>query len=176
MIVIIIMLITTGILLIVLNFNAIRKEKKAFKDILNHKKEDLTDYDVEIGKVKREFSETILELQKEMETLKDKINLEQPVVYKQKNQTGREILDKQILIETQTELEKKDEIEMKKENNKNIVNNISEVYENTKVGNNGVKIYKIKQMINEGLSVDEIAENLDIGKGEVLLIKELYIK
>ncbi len=178
MIVIIILLITTGILLIVLNFNAVKKEKKAFMNVLNNKKEDLTDYEVEIGKVKKEFSETILELQKEIEDLKDKINLEQYVIYKQKNQTHKKVIDKQVEIgiETEMEKEKEDEIEIKKEDNKNIVNNVPKVSENIKVGNNGVKIDKINQMLNEGLSVDEIAEDLGIGKGEVLLIKELYIK
>jgi len=41
---------------------------------------------------------------------------------------------------------------------------------------NNVKVNEISMLLDEGLSVDEISEKIGIGKGEVLLIKELYIK
>ena len=41
---------------------------------------------------------------------------------------------------------------------------------------NSVKIDEIRKMLDKGLSVDEVAEKLSLGKGEVLLIRGLYIK
>ena len=41
---------------------------------------------------------------------------------------------------------------------------------------NSVRIDEIKAMLDKNLSLDEISEKLKIGKGEVLLLKELYIK
>jgi len=34
----------------------------------------------------------------------------------------------------------------------------------------------VKELLGQGLSEDTIAQRLSIGKGEVLLIKELYLK
>ena len=63
---------------------------------------------------------------------------------------------------------------MKKEDNG--LNNYNVTDENNKGNYNSVKINEIKIMLDNGLSVDEISEKIGIGKGEVLLIKELYIK
>jgi hypothetical protein len=45
-----------------------------------------------------------------------------------------------------------------------------------KEDSNNIKINEIETLIQSGLSMDEISEKLGIGKGEVLLIKELYLK
>ena len=66
----VIALLSIGILLIVLNFNAIRKDKKSFSGTLKDKEDNIKDYEIEIGKLRRELSETVLELQKEIENLK----------------------------------------------------------------------------------------------------------
>jgi len=41
---------------------------------------------------------------------------------------------------------------------------------------NSLKVEEVKELLGEGLSEDIIAQRLNIGKGEVLLIKELYLK
>ncbi|MBV4415267.1 hypothetical protein [Clostridium tyrobutyricum] len=41
---------------------------------------------------------------------------------------------------------------------------------------NNVKIDEIKEMLDDNMSIDEISESTGIGKGELLLIQELYIK
>ncbi|WP_406542245.1 hypothetical protein [Clostridium ljungdahlii] len=61
-----IILIIAGILLVVLNFNAVRKEKKSFQDKLNVKQNEMGNCELEIGKIRKEFAETILELQKKL--------------------------------------------------------------------------------------------------------------
>lgn len=41
---------------------------------------------------------------------------------------------------------------------------------------NSLKVDEVKKLLSEGINEDEIAQRLAIGKGEVLLIKELYLK
>ncbi len=41
---------------------------------------------------------------------------------------------------------------------------------------NSLKVEEVKALLAEGLSEEGIAQQLNIGKGEVLLIKELYLK
>ncbi|MEG0307335.1 MAG: hypothetical protein RR636_05280 [Clostridium sp.] len=42
--------------------------------------------------------------------------------------------------------------------------------------NNSLKVEDVKKLLNQGISDEEIAQSLNIGKGEVLLIKELYLR
>ena len=220
-----------GILLLVLNIKAIKKDKGSFSTALRDKEDNIKDYEIEIGKLRRELSENILELQKEIEELKlikqDNNNLAAKEVYKKnnseteietenimqevkvnnlekKNDTGYK--DKKEIKEIKEKVEYKQEEKEIKENKKNNnlkqnystgydnfgkkayknknnvkkiennLNNRNKVDENNMGSHNNIKINEIKRMIDEGLSVDEISEKIDIGKGEVLLIKELYIK
>lgn len=181
-----------GILLIVLNFNAIRKDKRSFSGMLKDKENNMQDYEIEIGKIRRELSETVLELQKEIEDLK---------LGREDKQSKNEIRQQSENIE---EIKKEEKIVKEKVKNKNWkqnyspshnnsgkktdenknyikktnndLNNHDVVDENNKSNNNNVKVAEIKSMLDNGLSVDEISEKIGIGKGEVLLIKELYIK
>lgn len=276
----VILLLFIAVVLIVLNVNAIKKEKKSFSGTLKDKENNMQDYEIEIGKLRRDLSETVLELQQEIEALKaerktinlkqvrDDDNIEDKEVYKNlyertsKNddnitnkdlksedaQQPTEIFMKELeaaqnnklneidnneiehksinVIESVTEssVVKQKEHEAKKEpekqneenfnekKNKNVnrnyhannsqrkkakqnknydnktnnrLNNYPTVDENNKrdeisknneKNGNNVKVNEIKTMLDEGLSIDQISEKIGIGKGEVLLIKELYIK
>ena len=44
------------------------------------------------------------------------------------------------------------------------------------IKSNSLKVEEVKELLGEGLSEESIAQRLNIGKGEVLLIKELYLK
>ncbi|WP_243103916.1 hypothetical protein [Clostridium sp. JN-1] len=132
-----VILIIIGSLLIVLNVRAINNQKKSFDGILNNRQDNVKDYEIEITKLREEFSNTILELQKEIEQLKIKLK------------------------------------ENKDENHKNIDCNI---HKEDSVSSNGVKVNEIKRLLNSGMSIDSICQELDMGKGEVLLVKELYAK
>lgn len=127
-------LIFIGVLLIVFNIKAIKKEKTSFSSTLKDKEENTTEIMIEIGEIRREFAETLLSVQQDMEVLKDRLNLKEAVV----------------------------EVEVEEES-KNI-------------NDNSIKIREIQALMNNGLNIDEISEKLGIGKGEVLLIKELYLK
>jgi hypothetical protein len=290
----VILLLFIGAVLIVLNVNAIKKEKKSFSGTLKDKENNMQDYEIEIGKIRRDLSETVLELQQEIEALKEEKktnnlkevrnedNREDRGFYKNLyegnsendekiisenlksqdvEQRPTEIFIKELetvqndklnekdkneiehkpinVIESVTESnvveqnkeeaekepekqneesfnEKKDEkiiIEEKRgkntnqnyrannnqrkktKQNKNYANKtnnslnnypkvdennkrdeISKSNESSKSSGNNVKVNEIKTMLDEGLSIDEISEKIGIGKGEVLLIKELYIK
>lgn len=134
-----------GALIVVFNIAwIIRKDldvDKSFNSVLNNKKDTVTDKDIELIELRKEFSETLLELQVEIEGLKDKIK---------DNVTASE------------------EITVKKEHVPD---------DNKKVQvKNAVKMDEIKKLLNEGKSIEEVSELLSIGKGEVLLVKELYLK
>lgn len=139
----IIFLLLIGSALVLLNYKAIMKEKKSFSNALNEEQYSISNLDLELGKLKADFAEDILQLQSEMLKL-------------------REGLEKEIINEVREELEKE------------IIN--EEKPEVVIKNSNSVRIDEIKTMLDEKLSLEEIAEKLKIGKGEVLLLKELYIK
>ncbi|MBC2580670.1 hypothetical protein [Clostridium sp. DJ247] len=214
-------LLTIGILLIVVNINAIKRSKNSFSETLDVKEKDIKDYDVKIIQIRKEFAETILELQKEIETLKYKVsviesnNSKKELVHKEmsidkdskdehknlsnydsdinsstkfKNQNDISYnINKDIEINSNNEIEKSRDMSKDKKLNisakesihknvENTIKNNEKKYENNKVTDNNIKIKEITKMLEDGLSVDEISKIIGIGKGEVLLIKELYIK
>ena len=131
----VIFLLLIGIALVLLNYKAITKERKSFSSTLSEEKSSISDMDMELGKLRADFSEDILQLQSELLKLRE--NMEKDTT-------------KEIII---------------KENPEDLINN-----------SNSVRIDVIKAMLDEKLSLEEISEKLKIGKGEVLLLKELYIK
>lgn len=190
-----------GILLIVLNFNAIRKDKKSFSGMLKHKENNMQDYEIEIGKIRRDLSETVLELQQEIEALKleredkpnrNEIKQQSKNVYEAKEKTEKtnkeNFREKKVVKEEKNDKknyshDNNNNVGKKPRQNKNYVNKTNNdlnkyavVDDNNKSNDNNVKVTEIKAMLDKGLSVDEVAEKIGIGKGEVLLIKELYIK
>lgn len=156
------LLVIIGILLILLNIKAIKKEDNSFSSIL--KREESTtnrDYDVEIISIRRDLAESILDIQKEMEEIKNSI---------------RNIGNSDKLTEHYSESTKLDDI---------IINDIVNNIENQNVAviseidftSNKKKINKVdevKNLVKDGFSDEEICEKMSIGKGEVLLIKGLF--
>lgn len=210
-----------GIVLVGLNIKSIiqsSKEDKTFNDVLKNAKENINDNDIALGEIRREFAETILELQKEIISLKEndkKVeqnykeninsneNLEEEILNKKEkhdsleemnldSMDNNEELEKVILDYDKNELE----IDEKVFSNENYDNNI----EKHEINKNDVekelifddsdKIYniineqeyeplkndknsKVNELLEKGFSIEEISEMLSIGKGEILLIKEL---
>lgn len=64
----------------------------------------------------------------------------------------------------------------KKSNNDFKINKLNSKITDNKNESNNIKVLEIKRLLKEGFTIDDIAEKLDIGKGEVILTKELYIK
>lgn len=151
-----ILLLIIGTVLIVLNVKAIKREKSTFKNVLNEKSDNIKDFEIEIGKLRREFAETLLEIQKEVLELKESI--------KDKN-IQNENNSSNIKVKNLKD-DKKNISEKEIKNKEQIKDKIHE----------SVKINEIEKQIKNGVPIEKIADNLKMSKGEILLIKELYLK
>ncbi len=67
------LLIVIGSILIFINFKAIKKEKGSFSETLKGSIENIDEYKEEIGLIRKEFAETLIDVQKEMEYLKKEL-------------------------------------------------------------------------------------------------------
>lgn len=66
---------------------------------------------------------------------------------------------------------------LKKKNSKSDYHKKSIEKDNYKNGlENSIKVNEVSKLLEEGHTVEKICEILNIGKGEVILIKELYSK
>lgn len=137
------LLIFIGLILVILNVLAIKKQNRSFNGVLGNAMGNINDEDIRIGELRREFSESILELQSE-------------------------IMDMKRIMETNIELNKGNEIVHTK---KEILINEPSIS-----SSNNEKIQNITKLFAQGYSEDSISERLHLGKGEVLLIKDLYIR
>ena len=105
-----------------------------------------------IGAIRRDIAESLTELQKEILEIKQHINFNNNVEDIKEN------------LETDEEL---------------ISNNLTSIDEEVDVINeidNKNKTEVIRELISLGLNDDEICEKLSLGKGEVLLVRNLYKK
>lgn len=167
-----VLILILGVILIVLNFKAIKKEDNSFEKILQREEIREKDYDLDIIEIRKSFAETILELQKEIEDLKISIKTI-------KNTNKRDdIIYNEEKLESNTFIEDyKDKLEGEKTNLSNnldieINDNFPEKSKNNEVDENS-KLNRVKDLLDNGLNDDEICEELSIGKGEVLLIRSL---
>ncbi|MPL99960.1 hypothetical protein SDC9_46182 [bioreactor metagenome] len=153
-----------GIILIILNVKAIKKEDKSFENILNREEmNNNRDYDVEIISIRKDLAETVLDLQKEIEELKKSLN---------HIKNKKEVDDNKKNIDN---YKKEDSEHILKED---IIENdiVSEINFNNEEKLQNDKMESVKSFLENGLTDDEICEKLSIGKGEVLLIKSLLRK
>ena len=144
------LLLIIGIVLIAINIKSIRADKKgndSFKNILDNRQENISSLEVEMGAIRQDMAETILELQEEIDELKAIIKN-----YNTYNKVDKVIHDNNLVIES-------------KENDKNI----SKFKDNHFIDRNE----KVLKFIEEGYTEDEICAELNIGKGEIQLIKKL---
>lgn len=145
-------LIVIGVILVVLNYKALKKDETSFSDVLKYKQKDMTDVEIEIGAIRRDIAESLTELQKEILDIKQHINFNNNVEDIKEN------------LETDEEL---------------ISNNLTSIDEEVDVINeidNKNKTEVIRELISLGLNDEEICEKLSLGKGEVLLVRNLYKK
>ncbi|MFL0269632.1 hypothetical protein [Candidatus Clostridium radicumherbarum] len=195
----VLILIGIGLLLIIFNIRAIKKEKNSFKNIFIHTEEDMEEFDVKISELRREFSETILELQKEIVILKENCQSSKSIKETINNsedykaEHSNDIMESEIDEVNDTHLNNLDETKIMEEtevieenqvqfddeimDSKEKLSNIKEnVINNDNELSNNIKIDEINKLLALGLSIEEISEKLSIGRGEVLLIKELYLR
>ena len=145
-------LIVIGVILVVLNYKALKKDETSFSDVLKYKQKDMTEVEIEIGAIRRDIAESLTELQKEILDIKQHINFNNNVEDIKENLETDEELISNNLTSTDEEVDVINEID-----NKN-------------------KTEVIRELISLGLNDEEICEKLSLGKGEVLLVRNLYKK
>ena len=174
------LLIFIGLALITLNVLAIKKQNKSFNGTLESAIDNIGDYDIRIGELRRDFSESILELQSEIMEMKEVIennNRLNKNYYAQLGEKDHDLDKNEKEYSPSTYVENINIIE-ENENKEVFYENktiVDECSTSNNTSNSG-KVEEIKRLFSEGLSVDEISEILHLGKGEVLLIKDLYIR
>lgn len=161
-------IIVIGLVLIIFNYRAIKRENNSFeiqdkdnsfRKILNDNKNEMTDYKLELGLLRKNLGESLTELQEEILEIKTRLqNIE--------NNNGIVTMKKDKLKENT--VKSQDNI------NKDIISEIS-VLNNDDI-ETSIKTDKIKEFLKIGLSEEEICRKLSISKGEVLLVKELFKK
>ena len=129
-----ILIVTIGILLIWINRKEFKVKNSGFKEVLINKTDTITEVEIEIQNLRRDFAETIGILQMDIKNLRENID----------NLKGTQVIE-----------------ESSEEND----------FSNSEKSNN---VEEVKKLIEQGVSIDDICKILSIGKGEVLLIKDLY--
>lgn len=172
------LLIFIGLILVILNVLSIKKQNRSFNGALGNAIENIDDYDIRIGELRREFSESILELQSEIMDMKEiveknnRLNKNYDSQLDERNYNFEKIEKKQPVILDSENINHNEETEKTYDENKNKII----IDEPSASNNNSAKVEEIKRLFSEGLSAEEISTIMHLGKGEVLLIKDLYIR
>ncbi|WP_346847905.1 hypothetical protein [uncultured Clostridium sp.] len=196
-----ILLIIIGVALIATNIRAIMREENNFSKAMIDAESNIDEVDMRLVEIRSEFAKTITELQREINDLK-KVNhtvfIKNELLEKRddsdKNISNDEYintlvdkidsLDDDILLqgENMDELmddlkeEEKDGNPKKEKEDSNPKKEKEDSNPKKDIKGNSLKVEEVKALLAEGLSEEGIAQRLNIGKGEVLLIKELYLK
>ena len=158
----IIILFLVALALIIINIKAIKSEdKNNFENILINKEQSTNKVDIEILKIRKDLSETIIELQREIVDLKEEVRLLKLAHINSNNLDFYNNDNKNVHIKINNNSQDSEEI-IKKDDNK------------LKENKNTSNVLKVKNLIELGIEDDKICRRLQIGKGELLLIKDLY--
>lgn len=177
-----ILLIIIGVALIATNIRAIMREENNFSKAMIDAESNIDEVDMRIVEIRSEFAKTITELQREINDLK-KVNHTEFI----EKELLEKIDDSDISISNDEYINTLvDKIDSLDDNIFLQVENMGEVMDDLKeekdsnpkkdIKSNSLKVEEVKELLGEGLSEESIAQRLNIGKGEVLLIKELYLK
>jgi len=155
---VIFLLVIVGVLLIVLNFHSINKDKGLFKENLSSSIENIDENQIKIGKLRVDIAESFLDLQTQMQQMKEESDLlGQRIITLEKNKSKLKKIDKII-------------------DEPIILNSIYQANTDSNNPEMDLKINDVQKLLDMGVSIDEVAVKLCIGKGEVILIKNLYLK
>lgn len=161
-------IIVIGLVLIIFNYRAIKRESNSFeiqdkddsfRKVLNDNKNEMTDYKLELGLLRKNLGESLTELQEEILEIKTRL---QKIENNNDIMTVKKDSSKEIPVKSQDNT------------NKDVISEIS-ILNNDDI-ETSIKTNKIKEFLKVGLSEEEICKKLSISKGEVLLVKELFKK
>ena len=172
-----ILLIILGAVLLGINYKAIKKSEGTFAQEMKVAERNTSEVDEKLMEMRSEFAATITELQREISNLREKnVDLVEESNYNKNKEEYYENKDNDVVEENDyinsllnSVSKVSDNLEIKNEDKNNDTISLEE-------GNNSLKVDEVKELLLQGIAEDEIAQRLNIGKGEVLLIKELYLK
>lgn len=162
-------LIIIGIVLVIYNYRIIKRENKikqedknlksSFKDILEDNEDGLSDYKIEIGRLRKDIAESLTELQGEIIEIKSNFNKlkNSEITYEDIENSNEHIIDGKL----SEDLNYAEDV-------------ISEISSSENIDSN--KTHSIKKLLEDGLTVEQICYDLSVSKGEVLLVKGLFRK
>ena len=188
-------LIIIGLVLIIYNYRAIKKENGiereedilniSFQSVLQDNKEELNDYKMEIGLLRKDIAESLTELQEEIIDIKN--NLNRLKNNKEMYENKEEFENKDFLTENDIDSNSNEE---KVEKTNKIDQIVGDIDENLFVDSNrneelttevdfseksdSSKTKNIKRLIEDGLTEEQICHELSVSKGEILLVKGLF--
>ncbi len=148
-----------GVFLICINLNADKKEEDSFLTAFKNKEKNTSDVDFELMGIRKDLAESILDLQHEIDELRQEL-----------------VQIKGIGQEKTIKLPEKS-YDIINDNTEDVISNINYNNMQHNISDDGQKqdkVPQIKKMIQQGKSDDEICNALNVGKGEVLLIRGLY--
>lgn len=180
-----IILILIGLVLVIYNYIALKKESipfeihdneeklkknNSFENVLEKSKDELNEYKIELGVFRKNVAESLTELQEEILEIKKYLN----IIKNNENLYEDKIEKENLIIEEDSFYNKFDNNVISEINFNN--NSMKRKSSDTEKIADSKKTEKIKELLNEGLSEEEICHRLSISKGEVLLVKDLYKK
>ncbi|OPJ63259.1 hypothetical protein [Clostridium oryzae] len=161
-------LLVVGLLLICINTWLIRKEQRSFKTVYNDRQANINETNELITTLRKEMAETILELQTEIYDIKSRLD-------KSDENNGNSLKNFDEQDEYSIEQDNIEDDMKSSEDGTANAENIDN--EDTQLSSgNSFKVAEIEKLLKEGYTEEQVCEKLSLGKGEVLLIRDLYIK
>lgn len=176
----VLLLVLTGIFLIVLNVHVIVKDKGTFKENLRSSMENVDGNKIKMGKLRIEIAESFLSIQTDVLELKreNKLLAQRITLLEDKNSIEPiEPIKPIVPIEPiKEEIKEIPQIIAKHIDEPVALDTTDEDY--TYDNNDAIEMKKdgVQKLLSMGFSVDEVAAKLCTPKGEVILIKNLYLK
>ncbi|NFL33612.1 hypothetical protein FDB64_00655 [Clostridium botulinum] len=164
-------LITIGIILIVHNYNKVNKVITSFEFTLNEEKENLNDYKLELGILRRDIGESLTELQQEIKTIKMNMNMVNDIEKEYDNILDRNIekleFNAEEEVSTKEEINIIDDINLDKVNIEKVVTKEQSGYEETSRGVISEINFKNKEVFNNIIKDSEFVNQSTDKNNEV---------
>jgi len=196
-------LLVIGFVMIIYNYRGIKRENKvkpeddslnvSFQSVLQDNKDELNDYKMEIGLLRRDIAESLTELQEEIFGIKNNLNRlkNRDKIYENKV----DLEDKYYIDENEMDINEDNE-NRKLNHEKEEVNEVKHIFDevdksrfidqelkdgiiseiNFSENIDSNKTQRIKKLLKDGLTEEQICHELSVSKGEVLLVKGLFKK
>ncbi|CAM2803922.1 hypothetical protein HAHI6034_09680 [Hathewaya histolytica] len=147
------LLLIIGISLIIYGMLSIKREEDKFSRVLKDKENNMSNSGMELGELRKDIGETFTEIQRDILKLQEELNiLKQSTAFLEKPHTHN--IDENIIKGNKKEADNNFNMYSKESNKKD----------------------EIKKLLQDNESIDYICDKYKMGRGEVLLIRDLYTK